>query len=164
VALEHCSAVWLLSRCHGHFSFSKSLKPPEVFFEFSFAGRWIAVTVLSGLRLRLGTRVVVVVATTLVPVVAAATARVLFALATDSIVLGIGFVFFIHPGRDHVLEVGDGLGAAVTEVFEGAAVVEPVLEEVNDLLVGDIYYSGALVEEAAHVLAEGLALLLLHHS
>jgi hypothetical protein len=37
-----------------HFSFSKSLKLPEVFFELSFAGRWIAVTVLSGLRLRLG--------------------------------------------------------------------------------------------------------------
>jgi hypothetical protein len=34
--------------------FSKSLKPPEVFFEFSFAGCWIAATVLSGLRLRLG--------------------------------------------------------------------------------------------------------------
>jgi hypothetical protein len=35
-------------------SFSKSLKSPEVFFEFSFARRWIAATVLSGLRLRLG--------------------------------------------------------------------------------------------------------------
>jgi hypothetical protein len=46
--------VWLPSRCHGHFSFSKSLKPPEVFFGFSFAGRWIAATVLSSLRLRLG--------------------------------------------------------------------------------------------------------------
>jgi hypothetical protein len=46
--------VWLPSRCHGHFNFSKSLKPPEVFFEFSFAGRWIVATVLSGLRLRLG--------------------------------------------------------------------------------------------------------------
>jgi hypothetical protein len=34
--------------------FYKSLKPPDVFFEFSFAGRWIAATVLSGLRLRLG--------------------------------------------------------------------------------------------------------------
>jgi hypothetical protein len=31
--------------------FSKSLKPPEVFFELSFTGRWIAATVLSGLRL-----------------------------------------------------------------------------------------------------------------
>jgi hypothetical protein len=30
------------------------LKPPEFFFEFSFAGRWIAATVLSDLRLRLG--------------------------------------------------------------------------------------------------------------
>jgi hypothetical protein len=29
----------VLSRCHGHFSFNKSLKPPEVFFELSFAGR-----------------------------------------------------------------------------------------------------------------------------
>jgi hypothetical protein len=46
--------VWLSPRCHGHFSFSKSLKPPEIFFELSFAGRWIAATVLSGLRLRLG--------------------------------------------------------------------------------------------------------------
>jgi hypothetical protein len=50
-----------------------------------------------------------------------------------------------------------------TEVFKGAAVVEAVLEEVDDLLVGDVNYGGALVEEAAHVLAEGLALFLLHH-
>jgi hypothetical protein len=46
------------------------------------------------LALAVGTRVVVV-ATALVPVVAAAAARVLFALATDGIVLGVGFVFFI---------------------------------------------------------------------
>jgi hypothetical protein len=32
-------------------------------------------------------------------------------------------------------------------------VVETVLEEVDDLLVGDVNYSGALVEEALHVLA-----------
>jgi hypothetical protein len=31
--------------------------------------------------------------------------------------------------------------------------VETVLEKVNDLLVGDIDYSGVLVEEAPHVLA-----------
>jgi hypothetical protein len=37
------------------------------------------------------------------------------------------------------------------------------LEEVDDLLVGDVYYGGALVEKASHVLAKGLALLLLHH-
>jgi hypothetical protein len=43
-------AVWVPR----HLSFSRSLKPPEFFFEFSFAGRWIAATVLSGLRLRLG--------------------------------------------------------------------------------------------------------------
>jgi hypothetical protein len=42
--------------------------------------------------------------------------------------------------------------------------VETVLEEVDDLLVGDVDYGGALVEEAPHVLAEGLALFLLHHS
>jgi hypothetical protein len=59
--------------------------------------------------------------------------------------------------------VGDGLGAATTEVFKGAAVVEAVLEEVDDLLVGDVNYSGALVEEVAHVLAEGLALFLFDH-
>jgi hypothetical protein len=47
------------------------------------------------LALAVGTRVVVVVATALVPVVAAATARVLFPFATDGIVLGVGFVFFI---------------------------------------------------------------------
>jgi hypothetical protein len=40
-----------------------------------------------------------------------------------------------------------------TEVFEGATVVETVLEEVDDLFVGDIDYSGALVEEVSHVLA-----------
>jgi hypothetical protein len=116
------------------------------------------------LALVVRTRVVVVVATALVPVVAAAAARVLLALATDGIVLGVSFVFFIRLGRDHVLEVGDGLGAAATQVFEGATVVEAVLEEVDDLLVGDVDYGGALVEEAVHVLAEGLALFLIHHS
>jgi hypothetical protein len=89
----------------------------------------------------------------LVPVVAAAAARVLLVLATDGIVLGVGLIFFIRPGRDHVFEVGVGLGAATSEVFKGAAVVEAVLEEVDDLLVGDVDYGSALVEEAAHVLA-----------
>jgi hypothetical protein len=32
-------------------------------------------------------------------------------------------------------------------------VVESVLEEVNDLLVGDVDYGRTLVEEASHVLA-----------
>jgi hypothetical protein len=50
-----------------------------------------------------------------------------------------------------------------TEVFEGATVVETVLEKVDDFLVGNIEYSGALVEKAPHVLAQGLALFLLHH-
>jgi hypothetical protein len=36
-----------------------------------------------------------------------------------------------------------------TEVFKGATVVETVLEKVDDFLVGDIDYSGALVEKAA---------------
>jgi hypothetical protein len=31
--------------------------------------------------------------------------------------------------------------------------IETVLEEVDDFLVGNIDYSGALVEEASHVLA-----------
>jgi hypothetical protein len=35
-----------------------------------------------------------------------------------------------------------------TEVFEGATVVETFLEKVDDFLVGDIDYSGALVEKA----------------
>jgi hypothetical protein len=108
------------------------------------------------LALAVGTRVVVVVATALVPVVAAAADRVLFALATDGVVLGVGLVFFISPGRDHVLEVGDGAWAASTEVFEGATVVETVLEEVDDFFVRDIDYCGALVEEAPHVLAKVL--------
>jgi hypothetical protein len=42
--------------------------------------------------------------------------------------------------------------------------VETVLEKVDDLLVGDIDYSGALVEETPHVLTQGLALFKLHHS
>jgi hypothetical protein len=100
----------------------------------------------------------------LVPVVTTVAARVLFALATNGIVLGVGFVFFVRLGGDHILEMGDGPGAASTEVFEGATVVETVLEEVDDLLVGDVDYSGALVEETPHVLAKGLALFLLHHS
>jgi hypothetical protein len=94
-----------------------------------------------------------VVATALVPVVAAAAARVLLVLATDGVVLGVGLIFFIRPGRDHVLEVGDGLGAATSEVFKGAAVVEAALEEVDDLLVSDVDYGSALVEETTHVLA-----------
>jgi hypothetical protein len=36
-------------------------------------------------------------------------------------------------------------------------VVEAVLEEVDDLLVGDVDYCGTLVEEVAHVIAVGLA-------
>jgi hypothetical protein len=100
----------------------------------------------------------------LVPViVAVVAARVLFSLATDGIVLGASLVFFISPGGDHVFEVGDGAWAATTEVFEGAVMVETILEEVDYLLVRDIDYGGALVEEAPHVLAKGLALFLLHH-
>jgi hypothetical protein len=114
------------------------------------------------LALAIGTRVVVVV-TALVPVVVAAAARVLFALATDGIVLGVSLVFFISAGGDNVLEVGDGARAVTAEVFEGATMVESVLEEVDDLLVRDINYGGALVKETSHVLAKGLALFLLHH-
>jgi hypothetical protein len=116
------------------------------------------------LALAVGTRVVIVVATALVPVVAAAAACALLALATDGVVLGVGLVFFISLGRDHVLEVGDGAWAASTEVFKGATVVETVLEEVDNFFVTDIDYCGALVEETPHILAEGLALFLLHHS
>jgi hypothetical protein len=115
------------------------------------------------LALAVRTRVVVVVATALVPVVAAATTRVLFALAADSVVLGVGLVFFIGLGRDHVLEVGDGAWAATAEVFGSATVVETVLEEFDDFFVRDIDYYGALVQEALHVLAKGLDLFLLHH-
>jgi hypothetical protein len=43
--------------------------------------------------------------------------------------------------------VGDGPGTATTEVFEGAAMVETVLEEVDDLLVDDVDDGGALVEK-----------------
>jgi hypothetical protein len=50
-----------------------------------------------------------------------------------------------------------------TEVFKGATVVVTVLEQVDDFLVGDIDYSGALVEKALHVLAQSFALFLLHH-
>jgi hypothetical protein len=57
--------------------------------------------------------------------------------------------------------VGDGAWAATAEVFESATVVETVLEEVDDFFVRDIDYCGALVEEALHVLAKGLALFLL---
>jgi hypothetical protein len=98
------------------------------------------------LALAIRTRVVAV-ATILVPVVVVVVAaRALLALATDGVVLGVSLVFFISPGGDHVLEVGDGAGAATTKVFEGAKVIETVLEEVDDLLVDDV-----------------LALFLLHH-
>jgi hypothetical protein len=59
--------------------------------------------------------------------------------------------------------MGDGAWAATAEVFESATVVKTVLEEVDDFFVRDIDYCGALVEEAEHVLAKGLALFLLHH-
>jgi hypothetical protein len=85
--------------------------------------------------------------TALVPVAVAVAARVLLALAMDHIVLGVSLVFFISPGGDHVLEVGDGARAATTEVFEGATVVETVLEEVDNLRVGDVDYGGALVKK-----------------
>jgi hypothetical protein len=42
--------------------------------------------------------------------------------------------------------------------------IETVLKKVDDFLVGDIDYSGTLVKKAPHVLAQGLALFLLHHS
>jgi hypothetical protein len=83
--------------------------------------------------------------------------------ATDGIVLGVGFVFFVCPRGDQILEMSDGPGAASTEVFEGATVVETVLEEIYDLFVGDVDYGGALVEEAPHLVAKGLTLFLLHH-
>jgi hypothetical protein len=59
----------------------------------------------------------------LVPVVVVVAARVLLALATDGVVLGVSVVFFISLGGDHVLEVGDGARVATTEVFKGATVV-----------------------------------------
>jgi hypothetical protein len=40
-----------------------------------------------------------------------------------------------------------------TEVFEGTAVVETVLEKFDDLLLGDIDYRSALIEKVSHVLA-----------
>jgi hypothetical protein len=42
-------------------------------------------------------QVVVVVATSLIPVVVVAAARVLLALATDGVVLGVSLVFFVSP-------------------------------------------------------------------
>jgi hypothetical protein len=137
------------------------LKPTEVFFEL-FRRALDSRDSVVWLALAIGTRVVVA-ATALVPVVVAVAARVLFALTTDGVVLGVSLVFFISLGGDHVLEVGDGARAATTEVFEGATVIETILEKVDDLLVGDVDYGGALVEEAPHVLAKGLALFLLHH-
>jgi hypothetical protein len=41
----------------------------------------------------------------------------------------------------------------VTEVLEGTMVVDSVLEEANDLLVGDVDYGRTLVEKVPHVLA-----------
>jgi hypothetical protein len=50
--------------------------------------------------------------------------------------------------------VGDGARAAMTEVFEGATVVETVFNEVDDL-VRDINYGGALVEKSVACTCEG---------
>jgi ABC-type spermidine/putrescine transport system permease subunit I len=89
----------------------------------------------------------------LIPVAIVVAARVLLALAANGVVLGVSLVFFISLGGDHILEMGDGARAVMTEVFKGATVVEAVLEEVDDFLVGDIDYSGTFVEGAPHVLA-----------
>jgi hypothetical protein len=40
---------------------------------------------------------------------------------------------------------------AATKVFKGTTVVETVLEEVDDHLVGDVDYGHTLVEKAVHV-------------
>jgi hypothetical protein len=77
----------------------------------------------------------------------------LLALAANGVVLGVCLVFFVSPRGDHVFNLGDGTQAAATEVFEGATVVETILEKVNDLLVGNIDYRSAFVEETSHVLA-----------
>jgi hypothetical protein len=50
-----------------------------------------------------------------------------------------------------------------TKVFEGAMMVETVLEALIDLFVGDVDYGRTLVEKAVHVLLERLALFLLDH-
>jgi hypothetical protein len=71
----------------------------------------------------------------LIPIVVVVVAHVLLALATNGVILGVSLVFFISPGGNHILEVGDGARAATTEVYKGATVVETVLEEVDDLLV-----------------------------
>jgi hypothetical protein len=42
-------------------------------------------------------------------------------------------------------------------------VIGPVLEEVDEFFVGDVYYGRTLVEKVSHVLAEHLALFLLDH-
>jgi hypothetical protein len=49
------------------------------------------------LALAVRTRVVVVVATPLIPVVVVAAARILLALTADGIVLGVSLVFFVRP-------------------------------------------------------------------
>jgi hypothetical protein len=61
-------------------------------------------------------------------------------------------LIFVGPGCDHALELGDRTRAVATEVFESTTVVESVLEEVDDLLVGDVDYDRVLVEEVSHVL------------
>jgi hypothetical protein len=98
------------------------------------------------------TRVVVVVEIPLIPGVVVAAARVVLALAANGVVFGVCLVFFVSPWGDHVLELGDGTRAATTEIFGGAAVVETVLEKVDDLLVGDIDYRSTLVKKASYVL------------
>jgi hypothetical protein len=47
-----------------------------------------------------------------------------------------------------VFELGYRTRAASTEVFKGATMVETVLEEVDDLLVGDVDYCSAFVKES----------------
>jgi hypothetical protein len=49
--------------------------------------------------------------------------------------------------------LGNGTQTVVTEVFEGAMVVDPILEEVDDFFVSDVDYSSTLVKKASHVLA-----------
>jgi hypothetical protein len=70
-------------------------------------------------------------------------------------------VLLVGPLLHHVMELHEGLGTVAPKVLVEVPLGEVVLEAVDDILVGDVGDSGAVVEETSSVRPQGLVLLLL---
>ena len=100
---------------------------------------------------------VVVVVVVIVTVVA----RVV--LAMIQLLLGDCLVFLVVPQSYHLFELRDRTRALATELFICPAEVQPLLEVVDDLSVGDVNDGCTHIEEATHVLSESFTLCLFDH-